>query len=265
MDALTSARRKIYRAGQQLLPVLDVIDRYARTNPYTFVHSYDREARRQNIQIRQEKGLDGVELDPIELGLTLGEAVHNMRSALDHLAWGLACKNSKTPIALRRQREIFFPIMDTYEAFMTHSTIPFLTLEQIAVIERHQPFEGRDDKRLRRLNSLWNADKHQVIQPVLSVLPQTGIKLVPNEDAGRIVERCLLPKVTFDPDAEDQWVQFGWIEVSAPGPNPHVHVESLTVQIVAGEGPKAPEVSDLGRFHDLVVEIANECAPLFEA
>ena len=34
---------------------------------------------------------------PVDLSLVIGDAVHNLRSALDHLAWQLVLANGQTP------------------------------------------------------------------------------------------------------------------------------------------------------------------------
>lgn len=256
MNALVSCRAKIDRAGLHLLPIHDEVTEFGRSDPYAISSQYDPNTRRQIFKIAQSH------FDCVELGLHLGDAVHNLRCALDHLVWGLASANRKTTIPPKERRSIFFPVADTYQAFMTHPTIPYLTLDQIAVLQKYQAFSGGHDKRLRELNALWNADKHQVVQLVLAVLHQSGIKLRPNADAGAIVDRWFMDKIAFEPDAQRTWLELGWVEVAAPGPNPKVEVESLTVQIQVGERRFPAE--DLVFLFNLVNEIVEECSPFLE-
>lgn len=181
---------------------------------------------------------------------------------LDHLVWGLASANRKLPIPRKEHRSIYFPVADNYAGFMTHPTIPYLTLGQITVLEKYQPFAGRDDKRLRELNDLWNADKHQVIQLVLAALPQSGIKLRANADAGAIIDRWFPDKITFEPDAQRTWLELGWVELAATGPNPDVDVETLTIEIEVGE--RRFPADELSSFLNLAVDIVEECTPFLE-
>ncbi len=255
MDALTSCRRKIDRAHVHLFPLLAVVERFLTLErPYAISKDYEPESRRYSFKIAQLAGLDEV-----NLGLMAGDVVHNLRSALDHLVFGLA---SRRPSFTRSDwNDASFPISDSYRSFMTHSAIRHLALEEIAVVKRYQPFEGRDNKRLIDLHSLWNADKHRVIQSVLVALPQSGIHFRMNEDAGEIVDRGIVAKITLDSNAMNQWRDLGWIEVSAPGPEPDVDVDPLTVEIALGE--RRVPVRSLAEISTLVADIVEACAAFF--
>ncbi len=254
IDALTSCRRKVERAGEHLLPVLEEVLRFGSNDSYSIADDYDAHTRRQSFKIAQRH------FPSVEMGLFAGDFVHNLRSALDHLAFGLVGQNRRARIPRRDRRDIRFPISDTYRGFMSERVIPHLTLPQIAVIESYQSF-ARGDDYLLDLNSLWNADKHQILQPVLAALPQSGIKLRPNLDAGAITDRDFPAKITFYPEARRIWQPLGWVEVTAPGPNPHVEVESLTVDITLGERPIPVErLDEIGSF---VNDIIEECAQFF--
>ena len=101
---------------------------------------------------------------PIQLSLLAGEAVHQLRSSLDHVVFILA---KKTP---KRSRQ--FPIFierDEYES-SAPCMIKGVSLRAEAIIEAAQPFHlvPSDKHPLRMLNKLNNTDKHQVI-PVCSI------------------------------------------------------------------------------------------------
>jgi hypothetical protein len=234
---------------------MDEVARFASDQPYSIAKHYEPQTRRQTFQIAQRH------FDSVEMGLYAADFVHNCRCALDHLAFGLAVRNRRGPIPRREWRDIRFPIADTYRGFMAERVIPHLALAQIAVFEKYQSFSGRNDKRLLDLNSLWNADKHQILQPVLAALPQSGIHLRPNRDAGAIIDRGFQAKITFHPDAQRTWLPLGWVEVTAPGPNPDVEVESLTVEITLGD--RRVPVEQLTEIFNLLHEIVDECAQFF--
>jgi hypothetical protein len=109
-----------------------------------------------------------------EWGLILGDMVHNLRSALDHLVWQLVLLNGKKP---RRQNQ--FPIIGTKDEYWK---VPTNRSESVrdrmlaGVAEDHrpfidivQPFNARTDApsgartALSTLSWISNADKHRVV------------------------------------------------------------------------------------------------------
>jgi hypothetical protein len=109
-----------------------------------------------------------------EWGLVLGDMVHNLRSALDHLVWQLVILNGKKP---RRQNQ--FPIIgakneywevpaDRSESVRDRMLIG-VAEDHRAFIDAVQPFNARGDPSSVSKTSLsilsWvsNADKHRVI------------------------------------------------------------------------------------------------------
>jgi hypothetical protein len=108
-----------------------------------------------------------------EWGLVLGDMVHNLRSALDHLVWQLVILNGKKP---RRQNQ--FPIIGTKNEYwevpenrsesVRDRMLAGVAEDHRAFIDVVQPFiaEGApEDSRtaLALLSGISNADKHRVI------------------------------------------------------------------------------------------------------
>lgn len=122
-------------------------------------------------------------------GLIVGDAVHNMRSALDHLAWALAVRHfgGVEPTDKNIIREIQFPVLSKADDWPTHRFLKHMAPADVDKLERYQPFKytsaGRFILKLQRpgtiecpleaLSALWNSDKHRVIQ-VLYVLAISG-------------------------------------------------------------------------------------------
>jgi hypothetical protein len=118
-------------------------------------------------------------------GAIIGDAVHNLRSALDHLVWQLTLANGHTPpaeIPRRRNapnaewRDIGFPIHSIpYPLDVSRSLIPWDRAKEPkslwgirpslrAQFQRLQPFtHGKNAPKepLAILNELWNIDKHR--------------------------------------------------------------------------------------------------------
>lgn len=107
-----------------------------------------------------------------EWGLILGDMVHNLRSALDHLVWQLVILNGKKP-----SRQNQFPIIGAKKEYweipkdrsesVRDRMLAGVAEEHRAFIDVVQPFNGRRDPGTRTalsiLSSISNADKHRVI------------------------------------------------------------------------------------------------------
>lgn len=108
---------------------------------------------------------------PIQLGLILGDFIHNLRSALDNLVCQLAQLSSREGCE-RTQ----FPICDSPELFaheLKRDRLAGLRGEHVAAIEGLQPFPGRDtptQKALVAIRDFDNFDKHRAIHASLAAL-----------------------------------------------------------------------------------------------
>jgi hypothetical protein len=112
--------------------------------------------------------------------LTMGECVHNLRSALDNLAFALARLRRDPPT---RPVQVAFPIFQVKAEFESKGrrNIDQLPDEAAALIERLQPFHrdgspalGTPDRdALVLLHWLSNADKHRV--PQVALIAPTNI------------------------------------------------------------------------------------------
>lgn len=119
------------------------------------------------------------ELDPIimQLGLGVGDVIHNLRGALDHLFWQLACfhTNGSPP----DPRLVQFPMDDDPGWFPKRPVRADLDPAHWDIIETHQPYHGQDGRPdswvgphihpLALLRNLSNDDKHKVTPPVLAI------------------------------------------------------------------------------------------------
>jgi hypothetical protein len=103
---------------------------------------------------------------PIEFGLLIGDAIHNYRSALDHLMWALCWKCLGTEPWQRTQ----FPIATTEAAWQSWSKAwSQLSPELVAQVDWFQPYyrPNPDNMILSWLARLDNEDKHRTIRPTL--------------------------------------------------------------------------------------------------
>ncbi len=108
-------------------------------------------------------------------GLLVGDAVHNFRGALDHLAWQLVLKRlgGREPTK-DEARVIYFPVAGKESDFKSHAVLKYLLPEDVKIIAAVQPYHPRtqDLHPLDSLALLSNEDKHRLIHVLLTVPTQ---------------------------------------------------------------------------------------------
>jgi len=123
------------------------------------------------------------------VALILGDAVHNLRSALDHLAYQLALLHTNGNIA--KPHRVQFPITDTADKFRQDCDryMGEIAPLQIAEIERLQPYHGTQGlpesgwsgpylHPLALVRDLSNDDKHRLLIPTVAVPSSSKLSTV---------------------------------------------------------------------------------------
>ena len=97
------------------------------------------------------------------LALILGDAVHNLRSALDHMAVDLVVLNGKSP------KRVYFPFANSESELdkqIKDKNFDRTSPTAIAELKKLQPYKG-GNRLLRGLHDLDVMDKHQLILPTI--------------------------------------------------------------------------------------------------
>lgn len=181
MRFLGSPRPKVERAIEQLQALnTEVLELRKRPNPFTQVVQREIDGSHHIFRLYPawEPGAQG------RWAVIVGEIVHDLRSALDHLVWeGIQLSDGKP------DRDHAFPFRksEPSEGFAQwatrtwrskdgrkrHGKLYGLDEAAIELIERCQPYQGGDTpKLLAHLDALWQCDKHRMLLPV--VLPKTA-------------------------------------------------------------------------------------------
>jgi hypothetical protein len=186
-----SFRLKIERAREHIADVRCVIDEWLATDVYTVTSSVDENDSERIVWTASVKADP-----PTELSLLIGDAVHNLRSALDHAVYYLAGKNlgSLTP---QIEAELMFPIFGSldksgnpYDARARFQDVApkclhGLTLNQVGVIESWQPYlwsvDGFQYHWLWVLHDLDRIDKHRRLAVATALLAMQYVT-TPNPD-----------------------------------------------------------------------------------
>ena len=172
-----SVELKLERAAAQVRSLEEAVTSWVIANP--LVATCELREGRLGFRVTQQEFLQPAPLD--HWGLLAGECVHNMRSALDNLAFALARLNRDPP---DRPRGVAFPIYTEKALFEKNGrkNIDQLTQPASELIEKVQPFQrdgspafGTPDRdALVLLQWLSNNDKHQVPSVVLIAPTETS-------------------------------------------------------------------------------------------
>src|SRR5690349_1920178 len=110
-DRLSEIRLKVERAIKHIDDLAAVCKAFINSTPYTL----DRETEPKTGYYHFS--VTNVQAPPPDVGLIAGDAIHNLRSALDHLACQLVLANGNVP-----SRQTCFPIFDSESKYQTMDT-----------------------------------------------------------------------------------------------------------------------------------------------
>jgi hypothetical protein len=180
-----------------------------------------------------------------EWGLIAGDAIHNLRCALDHLAWQLAMRyfNGVEPKDPRVIRNIQFPIVTDKTKWPGHPHGKYVTAADLANLEKVQPFYippiAGARHFLEGVAEFSNADKHRTVQLAYTVVGDITIVGPARSDftdcVPAIINRTggitfVTRKAGKSPKPGDE---IGRFPVFARGPNPDVQAEAHATSFVA--------------------------------
>jgi hypothetical protein len=176
---LAVAREKVIRAQKHCQVAERLITRFARhhcrirtkLNPHT-----------QEIDV-----IANLPDPPPLIGLLIGDCVHNLRSALDHIVYALVSSNPDRPSGTP-STQTMFPIRDTHAGYR-HQIEKLRRLDGLpdaaaALVDRMQPYHTRESGGDHTLHPLWildkldNIDKHRRLMLASVVARHVHVNLV---------------------------------------------------------------------------------------
>lgn len=172
MHPLDSVRLKVVRAKEHLDFLYGEIGRFwaSEPKPCEFIREDDTKESGYVLRFKVNKTL------PLEWSLVVGDFAHNLRSALDHLAWQLALLTTDKP-----KSSTEFPIFNDSSKFKDSHGGAQRKMKDIltsahSVIESLQPYNRgnwSEVEHLWWLHELDRIDKHREIVPCFT---QTMVK-----------------------------------------------------------------------------------------
>lgn len=163
-----SAWLKHNRAERHIADVAEIFSDFASSNPHRL--SVQADPKTGGLAVRIKFG----EAIPDAIALSMGDAIHNLRSALDHMTWALVGRDEGT-----QNRYLKLPTGDNrknFEASCQGMVTPTQAVKNI--FKSLEVFPGGAGQELYNLHLLDNADKHTVLVPVIRATTLSKIVLL---------------------------------------------------------------------------------------
>lgn len=212
--------KKLMRAGEHASAFNEAVEWWLEGKPYRLSVETDTETDTKEFVVIAER-------QPSDrLSLMFGDAIQNLRSALDYLVGDLARANAGGHLMPRVESDLQFPITTSRTKFKSairsQALLGCVAARPAAFIQRAQPYRyGQDPAThpLGALQQLSNIDKHRRITLLSSVVhglmgESIRIGSVENLQYGRLgpfVDRAVI--ASYSPADADVDVQLGQITV----------------------------------------------------
>jgi hypothetical protein len=156
---------KTERAKKHINDLYSAIRTFCESDPYPVIIEDDPQTGDRVFRVRESRAV------PAVISAMLGDAIHNLRSVLDYLAWQLVLANHDTP-----GNWTAYPIFESVEKYESHKAGKVKGMSDVAVemIDATKPYQGGTDD-LWRLHRLDNIDKHRLLITIGVVCPEMAI------------------------------------------------------------------------------------------
>lgn len=168
-----ASRLKVERARIHIENLRELGADFFETVPYSINREHDRETGVYTFRVIVNSEV------PSTFGVIIGDAIHNLRSALDLMAVDLARANGHT--SRSALNDTYFPISKDRTQFESSGKkkIKKLSFAAQRAIEELEPYRGGKTEALYQLHHLDIADKHASLVPVGAayVSPQPSFRM----------------------------------------------------------------------------------------
>lgn len=153
MTKHAGADLKIKRAKEHISDLETLITTFKSGDPYGVVKELDASTGNNVFRFRQKQSI------PAEIPLRTGEAIQNLRSALDYVVWALVENNGARPT-----RNTCFPVGEDAKKYKSrsHGKVKGVCQHAIDAIDLTKPYKGGTEA-LWQLHELNNFDKHRLL------------------------------------------------------------------------------------------------------
>lgn len=255
---------KMQRAQKHFEELQDTVKTFVGSNPYSIANDPDTKRGHYVARLKIERQ------PPPELSAIIGDAVHNMRSSLDHLVWLLIRTAGNDPEMGRPQFPMF--TRDPFDRAAYANTNKWknalsswnnqtkgLAPVGVAIIKRMQPYKSTYDPALHplaRLNELSNWDKHRELHFVGQSVAVTGTRILEGVSPRAAVRpHWVLPKTEM---LKDGMIVARFRGHRVPEGEPQVNTNlQLTFEIAFGEGSPLEGLRVIDALEEIGVQVSN--------
>lgn len=172
-----SARLKVERAKQHVINLHGLMQHFLTTAYYSAVIEHDPETSRHVVKVR------GTAQAPFQFALVIGDAIHNLRSSLDHVASAVTDRNSTT---------IYFPFHKDPKNFASCGNVRAINKAYPGlgehIVAKLEPFDGGRHA-LWPITKLDAIDKHKLIIAVVAATRLRFERII-DKEYGNSIENC---------------------------------------------------------------------------
>lgn len=240
MDSLDGCYARVGQAEAHAKALHDEIRAFVKVGGPRIGHELDPETGDYVFYVKVVK-----EPPLLDWGLRIGDALHNLHSALDNLAWQLALANLGREPTEREAKSISFPISLTREDFSALNSLTMFSSSHVALLRRLQPYHRGDRARaathtLAILKKLSNIDKHRIVH--MSYIALQGSPIVI-----RAIRDCNVTNIVRSPSGVPlvDGQELARVQGTSTGPNVEVEGKAkLSGRVTLADGTPAQEQLD---------------------
>lgn len=153
---LDSLLLKVERAKKHILDLESERDRFFQTKPYSFSHVTNPQSGERTYYVKEVKPI------PTEFAVIIGDALNNLRCALDHLAYHLACVGAG---AVKSFPDVKFPTGSSLSEYNKQKAraVKGMRTDAVNAIDALEPYVGGTGEIFFHLARLNNFDKHRLL------------------------------------------------------------------------------------------------------
>jgi hypothetical protein len=226
---------KVNRAREHLVLLRSELSEFASRLPYVIEDGIESPSGDRVLRVRFRERIDP------RWAAIVGDVVHNLRSALDLLAWQLVLSNGGTP-----DQNTAFPVAENAEkaAGTIQRRLRGASQSAIRLTSLLRPYET-GNQTLWPLHKLDIEDKHHLLVPV--VVAQRGMSFDLVSPPGSFeIASAFIPQETFPVHDGDEVARFGELARQIRFDEPQFHFD-LAIGIAHAEGHSILQV--LERLH----------------
>jgi len=251
---LSSVRAKLARSQEHIQALKNEVRPWMDRRPYSVVQKANADFTRYSVVIR-------INEPPLfqRWSLIFADALHNLRNALDHLVYAIACHEAAANPPTK-EGKLRFPITNrraNFDGELSRGSLGDISEPVRTAIELAQPYNRPHEKippLLAILRNLNNADKHKLLQLVYATLNTGDVGFVGQNPLGN------WQAIPYPGEIKDGAEILAMV-CDRPGPDMKFDRTIFDIVLAARHGkrdPSGPDWTDSSDIFALYTEMATE-------